>query len=136
MTNHDTVTTYFDGVDNIIEDLITAVTYEVESAKDRFLTDCREYFEDYAADDELTPDVCDVKPSDYLTYSHMDLTIGFNYDDETETVTSYSYQTGDNSFTGLAYNHPHWIVISITPNTVPSDYYRDILEQFDSLTSY
>jgi hypothetical protein len=48
----------------------------------------------------------------------MCVTIGFTpYRPESETETereaSWSYQTGDNSFSGGAYGHPHWAVVSL-----------------------
>ena len=39
----------------------------------------------------------------------MMLTIGISNDGD-----SFSYQTGDNSYTGGAYGFPHWVVIYLT----------------------
>jgi hypothetical protein len=136
MNEHETITNYFYDIDDKLQSVINDVTLEVETAKDNFLTDCREYFEDYLSDTELMSPICTLDITNYLEYNHIDLTIGFHYDSETDTVSSHSYQTGDNSFTGSAYGHPHWIVLSILPHTIPSDYYSDIITQFDSLTNY
>lgn len=42
----------------------------------------------------------------------MCVTIGFTPETEDKDA-SWSYQTGDNSFTGGAYSHPHWAVVSL-----------------------
>jgi hypothetical protein len=42
----------------------------------------------------------------------MCVTIGFTPAEE-DSNASWSYQTGDNSFTGGAYSHPHWAVVSL-----------------------
>ena len=40
----------------------------------------------------------------------MCVTIGFT-PETPENSASWSYQTGDNSYTGGAYSHPHWAVV-------------------------
>lgn len=42
----------------------------------------------------------------------MCVTIGFTPESE-EHDASWSYQTGDNSYSGGAYCHPHWAVVSL-----------------------
>ena len=42
----------------------------------------------------------------------MQVTIGFTPETE-ESDCSWSYQTGDNSYTGGAYGHHNWAVISL-----------------------
>src|SRR5688572_73783 len=42
----------------------------------------------------------------------MQVTIGFTPETE-DNDASWSYQTGDNSYTGGAYSHPHWAVVSL-----------------------
>ena len=42
----------------------------------------------------------------------MCVTIGFTPATE-DRECSWNYQTGDNSFTGGAYSHPHWAVICL-----------------------
>ena len=55
--------------------------------------------DDYrASEDEDTPGVC--------------VTIGFT-PESADADCSWSYQTGDNSYTGGAYGHPHWAVVSL-----------------------
>jgi hypothetical protein len=42
----------------------------------------------------------------------MCVTIGFTPATE-DSDASWSYQTGDNSYSGGAYGHPHWAVLSL-----------------------
>ncbi len=42
----------------------------------------------------------------------MCVTIGFTPESE-DNDASWSYQTGDNSYSGGAYSHPHWAVVSL-----------------------
>jgi len=46
----------------------------------------------------------------------MDITISINKD-----CTSWSYQTGDNSFTGSCYGDPYWGVTSFTKDCCAAD---------------
>lgn len=59
--------------------------------------------------DDMRPDECgECTPG-------MQVTIGFtpaNYNDNGKDA-SWGYQTGDNSYTGAAYRHPHWAVVSL-----------------------
>ena len=50
------------------------------------------------------------------------LTIGLN--DEGD---EWSYQTGDNSFTGGAYSFPHWSVVYFTAGTTPGELLADLI---------
>lgn len=47
------------------------------------------------------------------TFPSMCVTIGFTPSDS-DTDYSWHYQTGDNSFSGGAYGHAHWAVISLS----------------------
>jgi hypothetical protein len=61
----------------------------------------------------LKPDIQDdYRASDEDETPGMSVTIGFTPETE-EKACSWGYQTGDNSFTGGAYGHPHWAVISL-----------------------
>lgn len=42
----------------------------------------------------------------------MQVTIGFTPESE-DKLCSWHYQTGDNSYSGGAYGHPHWAVVSL-----------------------
>lgn len=46
---------------------------------------------------------------------------------------SWSYQTGDNSFTGGAYGYPHWAVVSIYRNSNSKQLATDIVNQLEDL---
>lgn len=64
----------------------------------------------------------------------MSLTIGFTPETRDKDA-SWSYQTGDNSFTGGAYGHPHWAVISLYRDSEPSELVDDICSQLAELIS-
>lgn len=60
----------------------------------------------------------------------MDVTVGMNDSGE------YSWQTGDNSFTGSAYHFPHWAVIYLSSNDDTDDIVNDIVNQLAELSDY
>ena len=64
----------------------------------------------------------------------MCVTFGFTPEDD-ERDASWSYQTGDNSFTGGAYGHPYWGVVSLYRDTDPveaaTEAASEIAEQID-----
>jgi len=59
----------------------------------------------------------------------MDVTIGAS-DDGT-----WGYQTGDNSFTGSAYGHPHWAVLFLTRRSNCTELARDAISQISELAA-
>lgn len=66
---------------------------------------------------------------DYLAFEGDDrpgiqLTIGWSPDDG-----RWSYQTGDNSYTGAAYGHPLWAVVGVYRDVTVADVVADIREQ-------
>lgn len=69
-----------------------------------------------ASEDDDTPGIC--------------LTVGWSAD-----TGEWSYQTGDNSFTGGAYHYPHWAVVSIYRGCNSRDVARDIREQLADLAA-
>lgn len=77
--------------------------------------------DDYRATDD--PD--DTEPG-------MCLTVGFTPETEDKDF-SWGYQTGDNSFTGGAYCHPHWAVIYLSRESVPAEIAEDIASQISEL---
>lgn len=98
-----------------------------------------EYREDilYSIENEQSlPEFTDYFNTDVYTenVAPTQLTIGFSFDTDTDTVTEWSYQTGDNSFTGGAYSFPHWIVLHITHGSTLSELWQEVNEQIDSLT--
>jgi hypothetical protein len=58
------------------------------------------------------------------TLPGIQLTCGINYQGE------WSYQTGDNSYTGGAYGYPYWAVISVYRRSNSRDLAREILDQW------
>lgn len=57
----------------------------------------------------------------------MQVTIGANEQGE------WSYQTGDNSYTGGAYGFPHWGVIYLTRRSNSTSLARDAIDQIAEL---
>ena len=62
----------------------------------------------------------------------MCVTIGFTPASE-ECEASWSYQTGDNSFTGGAYGHPHWAVVSLYRRSNSRELAKDCADQIAEL---
>ena len=103
-------------IDKQIDSLIPQWTRLLKELK-------KEIADDYRASDD--PD--DDKPG-------MCVTIGFTpADDETEKDCSWSYQTGDNSFTGGAYGHPHWGVIYLYRRSNSRELAKDAADQIADL---
>ncbi len=75
--------------------------------------------DDYrASEDEDTPGMC--------------VTIGFTPESE-DKLCSWHYQTGDNSFTGGAYGHPHWAVVSLYRRSNSRQLAEDCADQIAEL---
>jgi len=54
-------------------------------------------------------------------------------DDE---MSSWNYQTGDNSYTGGCYGHPHWSIISLYRRSNCKELAKDAVEELaDSIAS-
>lgn len=60
----------------------------------------------------------------------MELTVGANEAGE------WSYQTGDNSYTGGAYGFPHWAVVTLTRRCNSREVAREIQSQLADLMTY
>ena len=58
----------------------------------------------------------------------MQLTIGWNAE-----TGSWSYQTGDNSFSGGAYGYPHWSVVTLGREIDAQSTADEILDELDEL---
>ena len=65
-------------------------------------------------------------PDDHLP--GMQVTIGWNEDGD------WSWQTGDNSYTGGAYGYPHWAVISLYRRSNCKDLAEDIIDQLKEVS--
>lgn len=86
----------------------TAVEESVSVQLDRLVPEWARLLQALKSDitDDMRPDECGEG------YPGMQVTIGVSVDEETGEV-SWSYQTGDNSYTGGAYGHPYWGVVSL-----------------------
>ena len=60
----------------------------------------------------------------------VDVTIGCTFD-FAEGCISWSYQTGDNSFTGGAYGHPEWFNTSILSRSNCKDLAKGLIEEIE-----
>lgn len=67
----------------------------------------------------------DYRASEEDTTPSMCVTIGANENGE------WSYQTGDNSFTGNAYGKPFWGVVSLYRNSNCRELAKDAIAQID-----
>jgi len=59
----------------------------------------------------------------------IQLTVGARHD-------SWSFQTGDNSFTGGAYSYAHWGVIGVYRDTNSFEAADDLIAQLDELNAF
>lgn len=85
------------------------------------------------ADDDGIGDGCD---DDDECGPWMDLTIGYTPAKEDGTPESWGFQTGDNSFTGGAYSHPHWAVTTLSREDDPNEVAQEMVGQINELTCY
>lgn len=69
---------------------------------------------------------CEVEDEDDTPY--MDLTLAIS-----EDGTEWSYQTGDNSYTGGAYILPHWAVTCVTEYTTAEELIEEVFSQWGDL---
>lgn len=93
-------------LDKVLEAHITQWTELVGSLKDDIGDDYR------ASEEEDVPGMC--------------LTVGGSVKDG---EFSWAYQTGDNSYSGGAYCHKHWAVVSIYRDSDPAEIAKDIANQ-------
>lgn len=81
----------------------------------------------------LIPDIeDDFRASDEDEEPSMQLTIGFT-PATPDRDASWSYQTGDNSFTGGAYGSPYWAVVSLYRDTDAAEMAEEIASQLAEL---
>ena len=64
----------------------------------------------------------------------MCLTVGFTPETR-ERDASWGYQTGDNSFTGGAYSHPHWAVVYLSRDSKPAEVAQDIADEIAEMAA-
>ena len=60
----------------------------------------------------------------------IQLTVATNDD-----MSDWSYQTGDNSYSGGAYHYPHWAVVGVYRSSNCKALADDILDQLGELTA-
>lgn len=79
---------------------------------------------------QLKPQIEDdyIAEGDHLP--SIQVTIGANIEGE------WSYQTGDNSYSGAAYNYPHWAVIQLYRRSNCLELARDIRNELSELMQY
>lgn len=94
------------------------------------LTEFVESLKKYIGEEYRSPGSEDDGPS-------MQLTIGHNLSrcktDPEFVENGWTYQTGDNSFTGGAYLRPDWAVVDLTPDCDAEKVVDEILSQFSEL---
>lgn len=66
------------------------------------------------------------------TMPGMCVTIGFTPDSEDKRC-SWNFQTGDSSYTGGAYGHPHWAVVSLYRRSNSRELAEECAEQIADL---
>ena len=64
----------------------------------------------------------------------MFVTIGFTPQTE-DQYCSWSYQTGDNSYSGGAYGHPHWAVVSLYRRSNSRELAKNCADQLAELVN-
>ena len=61
----------------------------------------------------------------------VQITVGFTPASD-DAEASWSYQTGDNSYTGGAYGHPFWGVVWISADSLPDEVASEIAADIES----
>lgn len=102
----------------------------VRSDLKALIADNLEYWKSYIDADPLCRkrDYCNCGNNNCLL---MQLTVGLN-----DQGTEWSYQTGDNSFTGGAYSFPIWAVIWITEDDTVDDVFNALMGEIDNIEVY
>lgn len=76
----------------------------------------------------LKPDICDdYRASEDDETPGMQVTFGVTLGEDGSL--SWSYQTGDNSFTGGAYGHPVWAVVSLYRRSNSRELAKEAMEE-------
>lgn len=79
---------------------------------------------------ELKKDILDeYRASDDPDDNTPAMSVTFGINDKRQ----WSYQTGDNSFTGGAYGKPYWAVVTLTRRCDSKEIARDVLDQWAEL---
>lgn len=105
-----TTTTTADNIDKVLNKLVPEWARLLRALK-------ADIGDDYRASDDpddTTPGMC--------------VTIGATWNEEDQTI-SWSYQTGDNSYSGGAYGHPAWAMVSLYRRSNSRELAADIANQ-------
>lgn len=92
---------------------------------------------DEPVDDETFPteeeaaDNCSFQAGYGVSPVMIQLTVGFTPADD-DKEASWSYQTGDNSYSGGAYGHPVWGVVWISADSLPDEVASEIAADIES----
>lgn len=70
----------------------------------------------------------DLLTADAKEYGTLDLTVALS-----EDLDQWSFQTGDNSYTGGAYISPHWAVVTIHEDSNQGEVVEDIFWQWEEI---
>ena len=117
----------------LVASLITAREYVITDRNgDCYAIDSvgQAYFDSEESAQARIDHLIESKPDDFgyeVRLAWIDLTVGASPDG------SWSYQTGDNSFTGGAYGHPDWAVVTLDADSKPEEVADDILDQIAEL---
>lgn len=76
----------------------------------------------------LRQDFYDFDPSDPVPYVYVTIGCTFDFD---ESCITWSFQTGDNSFTGGAYGHPEWFTTSLFSRSNCKDIAKDLINEIE-----
>lgn len=77
----------------------------------------------------IKPEICDDYIEEKGDTPFIQITIGFS-----PNSGNWSYQTGDNSYTGGAYSYPDWAVGYITRRCDSRELARDLIGQLQELS--
>lgn len=90
-----------------------AIEKQWKSLLDSLITDIADDYRATDDPDDDTPGMC--------------VTFGLSCDDNGEL--SWSYQTGDNSFTGGAYGHRHWAVVYLHRDSDTAELAKEAMDE-------
>lgn len=123
----------------LADQLLAHVNQDYEASRRRYTEDCLAVFDDTLDSFETstfdapdyTKDMPD--PRNYIPDTHgLMLTIGVTLDENRELV-SWHYQTGDNSYTGGAYGHAHWLVTYLAHTDNAHEIVNDLIDQLNDI---
>ncbi len=96
----------------ITDDVVNGISLFIEANIKHWNKDAVDYAE--VEDDDETPS--------------LQLTFAIN-----TKGTKWSFQTGDNSYSGGAYLFPHWAVVYVSQDTTADELFKEVDERFGEL---